>query len=92
MRSKEAFENLSLLVAIQMAGFVVLELIIWLLLLLGIMPPTLVLKNMGAVVIQINSAYLVIAGLVSVLVAGFWVALLSEVFGLIEIKKIKFKF
>jgi len=91
MRSKDAFENLSLLIAIQMAGFVVLEIVVWVLLLLGIIPPTLVLKNMGDVVIQINSSYLVVAGLISILVAGFWVALLSEVFGLIEIKKIKLK-
>lgn len=92
MGSKKNFENLSLLVAVQMAGFVALEVVVWVLLLLGIMPPTLVLRDMGAVVIQINSSYLVIAGLVSVLVAGFWVAILSEVFDLIEIKTIKLRF
>ncbi len=81
-----------MLVALQTAGFVVLEAIVWLLLELGIMPPTLILRNMGEMVIEINSAYLVIAGLFAVLVAGFWIALLSEVFGLVEIREIKVKF
>ena len=69
-----------------------LEAIVWVLLVVGLLPPTLVLKNMGSVVIQINTAYLVVAGLVAVLVAAFWLAILSEVFGFVEIKKVKFKF
>lgn len=92
MGPKKELENLSMLVALQTAGFVVLEAIVWLLLELGIMPPTLILRNMGEMVIEINSAYLVIAGLFAVLVAGFWIALLSEVFGLVEIREIKVKF
>ena len=91
MTSKSEFENLCLLIALQMAGFIVLEIIIWILLAIGVMPPTLILKRAGDIIIQVNSGYLVIAGLMSVLVAGFWLALLAEVFGFVEIHKVKLK-
>lgn len=91
MVEKATLENLTLLIALQMAGFIVLEVIVWLLLAMGIMPPTLILSKSEMFILQINSGYLVIAGLLSVLVAGFWLALLSEVFGLIEIKSVKIK-
>lgn len=89
---KKSAENLALLVAVQMLGFIVLEVIVWLLVSIGWFPPQLILSNSGGVVLQINSAYLIIAGLMSLLVAGFWLAILTEVFGIVEVGRIKLKF
>lgn len=75
-----------------MLGFIVFEVIVWILISIGIMPPLLTLRYAGELIIQINSAYLVITGLTSVLIAGFWLAILAEVFDLIEINKVKLKF
>ena len=91
MIAKNQFENLCMLIALQMAGFVVVEVIVWILLAVGIMPPVLTLSQQGNTLIQINSGYLVVAGLMSMLVAGFWLAILSEVFGIVEIKGTKLK-
>ena len=87
----KSVENLIYLIGIQMIGFVVLEVIVWLLIAVGIIPPMLVLKYENGLLLQINAAYIVIAGLMSLLVAGFWLAILTEVFGIIEVSKVKLK-
>lgn len=92
MASKQSTENLALLTALEMAGIIVLELVIWVLVLTGFVPPTLAVSSGTEVLFQINASFIVIAGLVFVLVAGFWLALLAEVFGIIEITKIKINF
>ena len=92
MVKKSSHENLALLIALQMLGFIVLEVMVWVLVAIGVLPPLLTLSHAGGVVIQVNSAYIVIAGLMSILVAGFWLALLAEVFDLIEINDVKIKF
>jgi len=91
MTSQKNVENLALLTAIQMLGFIVLEVIVWLLVVIGVLPPLLMLKIQGDVLIQINTAYIVIAGLTCLLVAGFWLALLTEVLGIVELSKVKIK-
>lgn len=91
MAPKGTAENLAMLVSLQMLGFIVLEVVAWLLVAAGVLPPVLTLKNMGTLILQVNTAYIVIAGLLSVLVAGFWLALLTEAFGIVEIKEIKVK-
>ncbi len=80
---------LAKLVGLQMLGFIVLEVLFGLLVLIGVLPPTLILQQEGVIVADINTGYILIAGLMSVLVSGFWVALLVEVFDLSELKKFK---
>ncbi len=91
MVTKSSAENLAVLVALQMAGIIVLEVLLWFCVLIGVIPPSLGVVSDGEVLLQINTGFIVIMGLIFVLVAGFWLAILTEVFNIIEITKIKLK-
>jgi hypothetical protein len=84
-------KNVAMLTALQMSGMIVLEALAWLLVLFGVLPPTLSVVVQGNTVFAMNTGFLVIAGLFIFLVSGFWLAILAEVFGIIEIKEIKIK-
>lgn len=91
MITKNDLQNLANLTALQLAGFIVLEVIMWALIALNIVPPTLVLKQIGVVTISINTAFIVVVGLVSVLIAAFWLAVLVE-FDLIKMGNVNIRF
>ena len=91
MTSKSSLENLALLTALQMLGFIILEVIVWILLTLGVIPPMLMLQSGETFIFQINTAYIVIAGLMVILVSGFWLAVLTELLGVVEIKDMDIK-
>ena len=83
--------NLARLTAVEMIGFIALELILWVLVLADIIPPSIVIKRVGLLEISMNTGYLIIVGLVAVLVASFWLAILVQ-FGMIKLEKIEFEF
>lgn len=83
--------NLARLTAVEMIGFIVLELILWVLVLANIIPPSIVIKRVGLLEISMNTGYLIIVGLIAVLVASFWLAILVQ-FGMIKLEKIEFDF
>jgi hypothetical protein len=85
------FENLALITSLEMLGFIVLEVAVWILIAAGILPGQLILRSEPDFILQISTAYLVIGGLLAVLVAGFWLAVLTEVFGIVEINEVKVK-
>lgn len=83
--------NLARLTAVQMIGFIVLELVLWLFVLADIIPPSIVIKRVGLLEISMNTGYLVIVGLVAMLVASFWIAILVQ-FDIVKLEKIDFQF
>lgn len=83
--------NLLTLTAIQLAGFVVLELIVFLLISLGVIPPTLVVTQNTLFMIEVNTAYMVVICLLAVLVASLWLAVLVEFTDLVQIKEVKIR-
>jgi len=87
----EQLADLARLTAVEMIGFIALELILWVLVLADIIPPSIVIKRVGLLEISMNTGYLIIVGLVAVLVASFWLAILVQ-FGMIKLEKIEFKF
>ena len=78
MKLTEAQHNLVELVKMQMAGYVVLEIIVGLLIAAGIIPPLLDTAISGDIVVKINTMYIMIGGLLAVLVSAFWSAILVE--------------
>lgn len=92
MISRKSTENLVLLTILEMIGIILLEVVLWMFVLIGFFPPTVAVVSEGEILLQINTDFIVIAGLMFVLVASFWLALLAEVFGIIEITQIKINF
>ena len=82
--------NLAKLTAVEMIGFIVLELILWLLVIADLIPHSIIIKKVGLLEISMNTGYFVVVGLVAVLVASFWIAILVQ-FGIIKIENIDFK-
>lgn len=82
--------NLARLTAVEMIGFIALELILWVLVLADIIPPSIVIKRVGLLEISMNTGYLIIVGLIAVLVASFWLAILVQ-FDMIRLEKIEFE-
>lgn len=87
----EQLANLARLTAVEMIGFIALELILWVMVLADLIPPSIVIKRVGLLEISMNTGYLIIVGLVAVLVASFWLAILVQ-FGMIKLEKIEFDF
>ncbi len=78
MELHAAQESLLRIVGLQMVGYVVLEVIFAFLVFAGILPPTLTTAIDGNVIVQINTGWIMICGLVAVLLASFWSAVLIE--------------
>ena len=83
---------LAKLVGLQMSGYIVVEVLFGVLISLGLLPTTLSFHQQGVVVAEISTVYVVVIGLVAVLFAGFWVALLVEVFDIFTIAKFDINF
>lgn len=78
------------MVGLQMTGYIVLEVITAALLYLGVIPMMLDASFNGNITVKINTAYIMMVGLVAVLVSGLWTAILVE-FGFIEFTETKAK-
>jgi hypothetical protein len=87
MKLTEAQHNLVELVKMQMAGYVVLEIIVGLLIAAGMIPPLLDTAIAGGIVVKINTAFIMIGALLAVLVSAFWSAVLVE-YGFFELKSL----
>ncbi len=86
----EQLADLAKLTAVEMVGFIALELVLWVLVLADIIPPSIVIKRVGLLEISMNTGYLIIVGLVAVLVASFWLAILVQ-FDMIRLEKMEFR-
>ena len=89
MSKPNQMANLARLTAVQMIGFIVLELLLWLFVLADIIPASIVIKRVGLLEISMNTGYLVVVGLIAVLVASFWIAILVQ-FGIVKLEKVDF--
>jgi hypothetical protein len=78
------------LTAAEMVGFIVLEVIMWLLVVANFIPPTLVIKRVGLIELSMNTGYLVLIGLIAVLVASFWLAILVQL-GIVKLEEVDFE-
>lgn len=88
--NSDQFMNLLRLTAAEMIGFIFLEVVIWLLIVVNMIPATIVIKRIGLLEISMNTGYLVLIGLVAVLVASFWLAILVQA-GIVKMEEIDFK-
>ncbi len=84
---KKDREKLARLVAWQFAGFVVLEAIVVILILVGLLPPYLDIKSQDGMKFIINSGFLIVVSLIVILTANLWLAILVEVLRVVEMKK-----
>jgi hypothetical protein len=82
---KEEHIRLAKFTGLSMSIFILLEFIVVLLIMAGVLPPTVPIPGVG----YINTMWILLGALVSVLVSSFWIAFLNEV-GLIELKEMKF--
>ncbi|MFC2175262.1 hypothetical protein ACFLQ2_05385, partial [archaeon] len=82
--------SLARLTAVEILGFIIFEILLWLLVLVNIVPASVVIKRVGMVEISMNTGYLAIVGLVAVLVASFWLALLVQL-GIVTLEKVDFE-
>ena len=78
------------LTAAEMVGFILLEVVMWLLVVANFIPPTLVIKRVGLIELSMNTGYLVLIGLVAVLVASFWLAILVQT-GIVKLEEVDFE-
>ncbi len=78
MKLHAAQESLLRIIGLQMVGYIMLEVAVALLVSVGILPPTLTTAIDGNVIVQINTAWVMIVCLVAVLIASFWSAVLIE--------------
>ena len=78
------------MVGLQMTGYIVLEVITAILLYLGVIPMMLDASFGGDISVKINTAYIMMIGLVAVLVSSIWTAILVE-YGFIEFTETKTK-
>ena len=90
VKTPNQMANLAKLTALQMLGFVVFEIILCILVAVEIVPSAIVIKRIGLLEISMNTGYLVLVGLVSVLVASFWLAILVQ-FKLVKLEEIEIK-
>ncbi len=88
MKLSTSQKTLLKIIELQMVGYIVLEVLAALLLYAGILPSFLATSFGGDVIVKINTAYIMIVGLVAVLISGLWTAILVE-FDFVEFKKIK---
>jgi len=82
--------SLARLTALEIVGFIAFELLLWTLVLIEIVPASIVIKRVGMIEISMNTGYLAIVGLVAVLVASFWLALLVQL-GMVKLEAIDFE-
>jgi hypothetical protein len=78
---------LAKLISMQIAGYIILEFIVAFLVLINALPAFLPVRSEGIITAEINTYFIVIVGLASVLISAFWVAVLNELAGMIQIKK-----
>ncbi len=90
MKLNTSQKTLLRIIGLQMVGYIMLEVIAAFLLYAGILPSFLDTTFDGDIIVKINTAYLMMVGLVAVLISGMWTAILVE-FGFVEFKKISFK-
>jgi hypothetical protein len=83
----EDIENLTKLTLLEFVGFVILEVLVLVLMTIGVLPATLAIPN---VVGYLNTSYILVVASVIILVAQFWLSLLTE-FGLVRVGKVDFK-
>ncbi len=83
--------NLLRLTAAEMVGFIVLEVIVWLLVVANVIPATVVIKKIGLLEISMNTGYFVLIGLIAVLIASFWLAILVQS-KIVKLSKVEFNF
>ena len=83
-------DNLGKLMTLQMGGFIVFELVAYGLVAGGLLPSSMVIKQIGSHVLQLNITYMMIAGFIAVLVSAIWVVLLVEA-NVVKIEKIDIK-
>jgi len=85
MKINASQKTLMRIIGLQMIGYILLEVVAALLIYTGVLPGMLDASFGGNVVVKINTAYLMMVGLVAVLVSGLWTAILVE-FEFIEFK------
>jgi len=81
-------KNLLKLTGLQMAGLIILEFIIWVLIMVGVIPSHLIMTTIGVFQFRINTIYLVLVGVVAVLISAFWLALLVQ-YKIVRLKEVK---
>lgn len=86
-RAKQS-ENLAKLVEWQLIGFMVLEVVIVLLLLVGLIPPFLTIYHNATYNVVVNTGVLVIVTLIILLTSSLWIAALAEILDMVEVKNI----
>jgi hypothetical protein len=89
MKVNTSQKTLMRIIGLQMIGYIILEVIAALLIYFGLLPGMLTTSFGGNAIVKINTAYIMIVGLVSVLISGLWTAMLVES-ELIEFKNINF--
>ncbi|MCK4327182.1 MAG: hypothetical protein KAW41_01760 [Candidatus Diapherotrites archaeon] len=82
--------NLARITAVEILGFIIFEVVLWLLVLVNVVPASIVIKRVGMIEISMNTGYLAIVGLVAVLVASFWLAILVQM-GIVRLEQVDFE-
>lgn len=88
--SKEV-ENLAKLVSLQMGGYIILEFVVFFLIVIGVIPQKLFLRQFTSGSLWIDSFFIVIVGLIGILVASFWVGILVTT-DIVKMKEVKISF
>ncbi len=88
MDLNEQSKRLAKLFSYQILGYIALEILVLLLIVSNLLPPTLTVKVIDGTPIGINTGFIVLVGLIVVLTAASWIAVLVEVAEIMRIKKI----
>ncbi|GEM_PF-4166197 len=88
MDINEQSKRLAKLFSYQILGYIALEILVLILIGINLIPPVLTVKDIGGVVIGINTGFIVLVGLIVVLTAASWIAILVEVAEILRIKKV----
>ncbi len=86
---KDQSEKLAKLLTWQLLGFVVLEILVGILVLVNIIPAFLQIKAIDGTVVGLNAGFIILVALIVILASSAWLAILVEIFGIMEIKKLK---
>ena len=84
-------KSLLKLTGLQMVGLIVIEVIIWMLIVVGLVPSHLIMTTIGVFEFKINTIYIVLVGVVAVLISAFWLALLVQ-YKVVKLKEVKIDF
>ncbi len=79
--------RLAKLVMLELVGFIIIEVLAGVLLMLNILPQFLAVKSVSTGIIEIHTGFILVVSLIVLLTSALEIAILVELAGILEVKK-----